>query len=391
MAKISSYPTATPASGDLIVGTDITGNVTKNFTVGSIIDLAENPDNVNGTVNTIPVFTAAKAIGDSIITQDSGANGVSVGGDVENNRKFKVHGNSAVDGNLYLSGDSSAYSIEVGQSRTTEGVALLDLTGEIIPDDYGLRMIRYAGENAESAIIHTGTSNLRIRTEDAADTVFENTKVGIGTTTPSSKLDVNGNITSGDISVYNTGTSASLHLNSSSTASGGNYIHAKKSDNSNQWVLGSNSDSDDRVALKQYNDANIVFQNNSGDAMTIKSNGYVGIGTTSPNSKLEVAGSIKITESNYLYFGGAGSIPEWSIRAYNPGLQGNDLVIADVANTTAAVKFENGKGVVLPNKTTTEINAISSPDKGAMVYNTTLNTICFYNGSVWQKVSHANM
>ena len=252
-------------------------------------------------------------------------------------------------------------------------------------------MIRYAGENAESAIIHTGTSNLRIRTEDAADTVFENTKVGIGTTTPSSKLDVNGNITSGDISVYNTGTSASLHLNSSSTASGGNYIHAKKSDNSNQWVLGSNSDSDDRVALKQYNDANIVFQNNSGDAMTIKSNGYVGIGTTSPNSKLEVAGSIKITESNYLYFGGAGSIPEWSIRAYNPGLQGNDLVIADVANTTAAVKFENGKGVVLPNKTTTEINAISSPDKGAMVYNTTLNTICFYNGSVWQKVSHANM
>jgi len=202
MAIIYSYPTVTPESGDLIIGTDITGKVTKNFTVGSIIDLVEKPDNVNGTVNTIPVFTDAKTIGNSIITQDSGANGVGIGGDAENNRKLKVHGNSSVDGNLYLSGDASDYSIEVGQSRTTEGVALLDLTGEIIPDDYGLRLIRYGGENAESAIIHTGTSNLRIRTENSADTVFENTKVGIGTTTPGSKLDVNGDVTvSGNIDV----------------------------------------------------------------------------------------------------------------------------------------------------------------------------------------------
>ena len=157
--------------------------------------MVEKPDNVNCTVNTIPVFTDAKTIGNSIITQDSGANGVGIGGDAENNRKLKVHGNSSVDGNLYLSGDASDYSIEVGQSRTTEGVALLDLTGEIIPDDYGLRLIRYGGENAESAIIHTGTSNLRIRTENSAETVFENTKVGIGTTTPGSKLDVNGDVT----------------------------------------------------------------------------------------------------------------------------------------------------------------------------------------------------
>ena len=81
MAIIYSYPTVTPESGDLIVGTDITGKVTKNFTVGSIIDLVEKPDNVNGTVNTIPVFTDAKTIGNSIITQDSGANGVGIGGD----------------------------------------------------------------------------------------------------------------------------------------------------------------------------------------------------------------------------------------------------------------------------------------------------------------------
>ena len=34
MAIIYSYPTVTPESEDLIVGTDITGKVTKNFTAG---------------------------------------------------------------------------------------------------------------------------------------------------------------------------------------------------------------------------------------------------------------------------------------------------------------------------------------------------------------------
>jgi len=55
------------------------------------------------------------------------------------------------------------------------------------------------------------------------------------------------------------------------------------------------------------------------------------------------------------------------------------------------VLFNNDKGVALPRLTTTQINAISSPIQGLMAYNTTLNTICFYNGSSWQKVSHANM
>lgn len=41
--------------------------------------------------------------------------------------------------------------------------------------------------------------------------------------------------------------------------------------------------------------------------------------------------------------------------------------------------------------TTTEINAISSPTTGLQVYNLTLNTMCFYNGSSWQKVTSSAM
>jgi hypothetical protein len=38
-------------------------------------------------------------------------------------------------------------------------------------------------------------------------------------------------------------------------------------------------------------------------------------------------------------------------------------------------------------------NAIAAPANGLMVYNTDLNTPCFYDGGalLWKKVSHSNM
>ena len=59
------------------------------------------------------------------------------------------------------------------------------------------------------------------------------------------------------------------------------------------------------------------------------------------------------------------------------------LAKLDITSTT--------DGVLLPRMTTTQVNAISSPENGLTVYNTTLNTLCFYNGSSWQKVTSANM
>ena len=49
------------------------------------------------------------------------------------------------------------------------------------------------------------------------------------------------------------------------------------------------------------------------------------------------------------------------------------------------------KGFLPPRMTTTEINAISSPAAGLVVYNTTLAALCFYDGSGWRKVSHSAM
>ena len=88
MANISTYPKATPKAGDLVVGTQtydineanpIVGNPTRNFTVGSVVS-SQLPNYINGTINTIPVFTAANKIGDSIITQNIGATTATVTG-----------------------------------------------------------------------------------------------------------------------------------------------------------------------------------------------------------------------------------------------------------------------------------------------------------------------
>jgi hypothetical protein len=57
--------------------------------------------------------------------------------------------------------------------------------------------------------------------------------------------------------------------------------------------------------------------------------------------------------------------------------------VLDIQSTT--------KGVLLPRLTTTEINNIVSPATGLTVYNTTVNTLCFYNGSSWQKCNHSNL
>ena len=57
--------------------------------------------------------------------------------------------------------------------------------------------------------------------------------------------------------------------------------------------------------------------------------------------------------------------------------------LLDVTSTT--------KGFLPPRMTTTQINAITSPAAGLVVYNTTLAVLCFYDGTGWKKVSHSAM
>ena len=97
--------------------------------------------------------------------------------------------------------------------------------------------------------------------------------VGIGTTTPSNKLDVRGVINaSGDI-YFNNGTKVGLGNLSGGGASG--YIP--------QWATGSTLNN------------SVIYQNGSN----------IGIGTTAPSQRLEVRGNINIT-GNYIVNGSVG-------------------------------------------------------------------------------------
>jgi len=91
---------------------------------------------------------------------------------------------------------------------------------------------------------------------------------------------------------------------------------------------------------------------------------YGGIASGTGRYNLYMAG----TADNYL----AGSL---GIGTASP----NASAILDVQSTT--------KGVRMPNMTTTQKNAISSPAAGLMVFDTTLSKLCVYSGAAWQTIT----
>ena len=50
----------------------------------------------------------------------------------------------------------------------------------------------------------------------------------------------------------------------------------------------------------------------------------------------------------------------------------------------------NTKGVLLPRTSTTSRNAIASPAKGLLLYDTTTSGFWFHNGSAWAQLSVGN-
>ena len=224
---------------------------------------------------------------------------VGIGGATQTNRKLKVHGHTLVDGNMYVSGALDTYSIEVGQSRSTEGVAFLDLTGEVTPDDYGLRMIRYGGLNAESKIVHTGTANLTINAENGGDTVFTNTNVVIGSSVANPVASTSPAALT--LRKFSSGTASTTISDSYYLGVGGNEYTIdsyrligfgySEVDTSSTYpaYIGYQEKS---VSGYTYGDLIFATRSTTGAAdnpverMRIDSAGNVGIGVTSPNAKL---------------------------------------------------------------------------------------------------------
>jgi hypothetical protein len=113
--------------------------------------------------------------------------------------------------------------------------------------------------------------------------IDQNGNIGINTTSPSDRLDVRGNIR-----ITNPTTTTALNLNSIS----GQSTQVRFEENSSL-----------KSAITYVAATSKLIFNNAGDRLTIQNDGNVGIGTTSPSSKLQVNGAIKISDTNDLNIG----------------------------------------------------------------------------------------
>jgi len=145
---------------------------------------------------------------------------------------------------------------------------------------FGLRVDLSGSSGANAAFqVYTATGGGML--------VKNNGKVGIGTTSPSSKLDVNGDIS---ITVPNTNTSLLLKRDVSGTVyTYGSFNNAGSDFNINgtgNVFINADSNSDSTSP-----DRNVTIGNRGVEYMRVTGSGNVGIGTTAPGAKLDVSDS----------------------------------------------------------------------------------------------------
>ncbi len=243
-------------------------------------------------------------------------NGINVSGDVgigtdSPYKTLDVQGEAVISQNLWIGpvgGNDAANSLEIGRGRTGNGICFIDMTTDNTTyTDYGFRLIRYSGINSNTELIHRGTGDFRIKGQEASNMRFytgnsarmsitSTGNVGIGTTSPGAKLDVNGAIVSrgGSYSVTNDSTTnAAIVVPQNNQiyceTSGGylrNLIYMDNSGNIRVGQTGTGLIND--MYLSTGNSGIIRFETKGSESMRINTIGNVGIGTTSPVGKLSV-------------------------------------------------------------------------------------------------------
>ncbi len=212
--------------------------------------------------------------------------------------------------------------------------------------------------------------------------------VGIGNTSPAAKLHISGGDGSGSYS------SASLALGYSTTGQYPHFIHTRH-----------NSGSSSLNAIDFYTSdgtASGTFPTNAVHGMTV-TNGNVGIGTTSPGAKLDVAGQIKITGgtpgAGKVLTSDASGLATWQTPSSGAvwgtitgtlsnqtdlqnALNAKQNLLVNSAGLAGALSDETGTGLSVFSASPTFTGIPTAPTAPAGTNNTQLATTAFVQSAV---------
>jgi hypothetical protein len=236
--------------------------------------------------------------------------------------------------------------------------------------------------------------------------------VGIGTTNPSTKLDVFGD------AQFTSNTNTTLSVNSNGGVALINLTNSAGTQSIYGGVGGSNV---------------MDFYTNSAFKMRLDASGNLGIGTTSPGAKLEIYGSgstsstvalsvrnavgtklvsvfddgliqlnnlLNINQAIYINSGNSNRHYALESHIFNVvdssfqridfvtiqgNLQSPAMGVGTMSPNSSAILdiTSRSKGFLPPRMTNSEMVAISSPAAGLVVYDVTNNKLTVYNGSGW--------
>jgi hypothetical protein len=244
---------------------------------------------------------------------------------------------------------------------TTDGTSLT-VSGSTAGD-----LVRITQTGAGNAFVVEDSAN-----PDATPFVIDALgSVGVGTSSPGAKIDA-----------YNSGSASTVIRTRNDTTSV--YLDANSG----------------YSYLNTFTNHPMLFGTNNLERMRINNAGNVGIGTSSPSDKLQIEGNLYFgTASRTIYSGGSADLnlqvntgailflrnngSNESLRITNAGNVGigvtSPTAKLDVQSTTSGVRF--------PNMTTTQKNAISGPQAGTIVFDTTLSKLSVYSGTAWETIT----
>ena len=379
MAIVYTYPIGTPEAGDLLVGTKtpVEGEAfeprtTLNFTVSSLLSLG-----INGTVGTIPVFTGANTIGNSLIKQvtfDDSKTAVNVGtiptkGSGSTSYypvwidNFQVQGTMTSSGNVSIGTPreiinqqfdlnllNSNSKIAFGDNHKTgsPSASYTEPTWNVIVGEYGSTDTDQLQLHGKEGTFFT-KGNLG---SDVAMVINNNGKVGIGTTAPSSKLDVDGDVRVRgplDLSQQNDNTFAGQNAgNWYNVTASSNTAFGKRAQEVN--VTGSSNSAFGALALANSIDGsnNTAIGANS-MALSIGGSYNTGVGSNSLSKATAGQGNTAI---------GYGSLANTKASSYNTAVGYGSLSNIKTGSRNTAVG--NGAGKFISNGTTANLTGRNS-------------------------------